>query len=279
MEITDEEILNYFSKTLSVLTEYKITSSLNNIFPMPLFHGTDKKVLHLDNKEISKIKKNNKISLLTLFNLLMINHFNPFSDDFSVKSPLDPNKEIKKQKAKEFEKKGELLFGQEVYWNIVHAIEHASSIAKENKTLWNYDYFFVTSGLRRAHSYATKSAWYGKLGYFTHWLYVAVKELNISLTNITEEEREAIEFIESIFNNVSEPIILCINNLKIEDLKDEDGKSTTLVFSTQNSYRVLKDMDIHSYPYMEISTHTAYDIDEKLEQFYQSLRIIRSESF
>ena len=117
------------------------------------------------------------------------------------------------------------------------------------------------------------------MGYFTHWLYVAVKELNISLTNITEEEREAIEFIESIFNNVSEPIILCINNLKIEDLKDEDGKSTTLVFSTQNSYRVLKDMDIHSYPYMEISTHTAYDIDEKLEQFYQSLRIIRSESF
>lgn len=267
----DEEILNYFSKCLSVLSEYKSKKTCD-LFPMPLFHGTDKKALSQNQNELCKTKKLNKIALETLLRLLITNNFNPFSDEFSVSTPLDPDKELKRQKAKEFEKNGEKLFGRETYWNIVHAIEHAESISKGNKTLWNYDYFFVTSGLRRAYSYATKSTWHGELGYFTHWLYVAVKELNISLNNITKEEKEAVDFVASIFSNEPEPIIICLNDLKLEDLEDEAGGDAKLFFSTQNSYRVLKEIDIHSYPYMEISKQTAYEIDENFEKVYRQLR-------
>lgn len=272
----EEEILSNFSTFISQITKCNSIEQIDfsQEYPFPLFHGTDKKILSLSNQEIRNARIYTNEGLKLLYNLLIENNFDPCSKEFSVESPEDPDKEIKRKKLNKFNEDGKKLFGKEIFNNICNSMIHVPSILKGNTNLWSYKNFYVTTGPRRAYNYAAMSNWFGELGYFTHWLYVAVKELNLKFNMLSKAQEDSIAFISSITNNTPEPIILYINHIKTTELETENKFEKTLKFpTTQNSFKVIKDIDIHSFPSMELSKQIAYSLDEKLELLYRNIKI------
>lgn len=271
--MNETESLKFLKEEFLKLSKYKNYNDIDfsTDFPLPLFHGTDKKILNLSTQEISNIRKFNRIAFDSLYKNLLNNNFNPLSSEFCPK-PDDPEKNIKLKNKKKFDDDCIKMFGKTNYQNIVNTFIHADSISNQDSNLWNYNYFFATTGTMRAYNYAALSSWFGELGYFTHWLYTAAIK-KIDLSNIPEIEKEAINYISSIYDNDPQPIILYIDKIKMNEIENENkfNKAKTPFLMTQDSYKIKKDIDIHLYPYFELSKETAYKLDSLLDNIYANI--------
>ncbi len=270
--MNENESLDFLRTKINELKKIKTLNDFDfsKIYPVLLFHGTDKRILSLSNDEINKARNYNMLAFRTLHRLLLENNFNPFDKGYSPSSPFDPEKEEKLHKKKEFFDKCNALFGEKTFDKIIKVFQNDNLILQGKSNLWQYNNLYTTPGTRIAYDYASRSAWFGELGYHTHCLYIAAKGINLDFSKLPEEEKEAVNFVDSIFNNSPEPIIFYLENINIDEIA-EVNQSKTGTLSTSGTFEVLSKIDLHTLPYLELSEKNALEIDEEFENIYSDI--------
>ena len=175
-----------------------------DIYGGHLYHGTDKKILHMPEQEREERARLCKQIADYSYSILQKN-------DVVV----SPHTE-KQKKAKEV--LGDIWFD---LWN--HGINRYTGWINRNP-LYQYDYLYVSNHYDRAASYAKNSFIFGERGNVAYWLYQGAKRFNDFFTKMPDEIKISLKAFDEMAGEKREPIVVILDNLRKEDIQTENGK-------------------------------------------------------
>ena len=195
---------------------------------IPLFHGTDSFLLKLPDEARQ---------MLRMACFTVIDYAYPIMQSHGVGKMRrnDPNG----------------IFGKEQY-RILDAYTCASGLMDGNKW-YQYDSFYVTANPDKALSYARRSYIFGELGYIADSLLTGLDTLNWSYTDVTDQQREAINIIRTVTSTiVPNPVVLMYIGIPKSQIKDENGEEVNweqrldlfLNGINEGSFRIIGNFDI-----------------------------------
>lgn len=178
-----------------------IMTSINTV-PIPLYHGTDKKLLDYSEKERSEIQK-----ICTQISDYCYHRF--LDDGLSIFSPSN------------YKTKRESEIGD--CWRIFLEVFQKYDSRKRGSTLYQYGFLYLTGDRNKAENYARNAYIMGEQGIITYWLYVAASKV-WDLKRDSQDLVELFERFERLTEKPSIPILLTFTNIPKNDLLSERGK-------------------------------------------------------
>ena len=175
-----------------------------DIYGGHLYHGTDKKILRMPEKEREERACLCKQIADYSYSILQKNDV--------VVSPYTE----KQKKAKEV--LSDIWFD---LWN--QGIIRYTGWMNKNP-LYQYDYLYASNNYDRAASYAKNSFIFGERGNVAYWLYQGAKRFNDFFTEMPDEINASLKAFNEMAGEKREPIVVILDNLRKEDIQTETGK-------------------------------------------------------
>ena len=175
-----------------------IMTSINTV-PIPLYHGTDKKLLEYSEKERIEIQK--------LCNQISDYCYYRFVDDgLSIFS-------LTNYKTKRESEIGDC-------WSYFLDVFQKYDSRKRGSNLYQYGSLYLTGDRKKAEVYARNSFIMGEQGIVAYWLYVAASRV----WDLKRTSQDLVEMFESLTTQPSIPIVLTFTNIPKDDLLSERGE-------------------------------------------------------
>lgn len=175
-----------------------------DIYGGHLYHGTDKKILRMPEKEREERACLCKQIADYSYSILQKNDV--------VVSPYTE----KQKKAKEV--LSDIWFD---LWN--QGIIRYTGWMNENP-LYQYDYLYVSNNYDRAASYAKNSFIFGERGNVAYRLYQGAKRFNDFFTEMPDEINTSLQAFNEMVEEERGPVVVILDNLRKEDIQTETGK-------------------------------------------------------
>lgn len=177
--------------------------SLIKSVPVPLYHGTDKKIIDYSAEERTRIQELCIMISDYTFQLLS-------EDGLSVSS-------LFKYKAKR-----QLVFGDS--WpQIMDAFQKYDS-RKKGSNLYQYGSVYLTGDRRKAEIYARDAFIMGEQGKVAYWLYVAASKI-WNLKECNPDMIDCCDSFESLMLKPHIPVLITFDSIPEEDLLNERGET------------------------------------------------------
>lgn len=174
---------------------------------IPLYHGTDRKVLAMSPKERVEAKKSALALINYYFNVFVQNGFE--FKDFRITSK--PEHDKHKQELRE--KLG--IFEGET-WD---AYSVASLL---NKPLYQYESFYLTGDYDKACRYAKRATYFGEIGSVAYRLWHGATLLDYICEHNTAESD--LQMLQSIWEIPNKPVLIKFKDLEKNQLLNERGE-------------------------------------------------------
>ena len=174
-----------------------------DIYGGHLYHGTDKKILRMPEKEREKRAFLCKQIADYSYSILQKNDV--------VVSPYTE----KQKKAKEV--LSDIWFD---LWN--QGIIRYTGWMNKNP-LYQYDYLYVSNNYDRAVSYAKNSFIFGERGNVAYWLYQGAKRFNDFFTEMPDEIKISLKTFTDVAVEKREPVVVILEKLRKRDIQTENG--------------------------------------------------------
>ena len=94
---------------------------------------------------------------------------------------------------------------------------------KNKNQLYQYDCLYVSNDYRRAADYARNGFVIGERGDVAFWLYKGASRFDDYYDNAPEIVKQGIKRFEEIIKEPPEPVVVVLDNLKKENIKNENG--------------------------------------------------------
>ena len=165
---------------------------------IPLFHGTDRAVLHMSQEERRSLRE--ACGILIDY-LLPVFDLNGFENRKSAQNELEL---------------------REIRTKVL--IAHSKAVLRRsNNVKYSYDNIYLTFSPIKADVYATNAWVCGELGYIAYWLLRGAKRLNYQLPAPSNTEREAIVAVENAALRKPDPVLLVYSCIEKSRLLTEAG--------------------------------------------------------
>ena len=176
--------------------------TLNNIIPIPLYHGTDRKILNYSENERAEIQ--NICSTISdyIYHLLV-------EDGLSLSS-------LAKYKNKRLSEIGD-------YWpQVIDAFQRYDSRKKGSK-LYQYGSIYLTGDRKKAEGFARNAFVMGEQGNIAYWLYLAASNI-WNLKELNPDMKRLFISFENLIEKPRIPVLLTFIRIQKDDLLREHGE-------------------------------------------------------
>ena len=171
---------------------------------IPLYHGTDKKLLSLTKEQRDSLKKSAFTVIHYYYKL-----YNEKSFELHTVAPWE-NQKMDNNRKNQQKKLGEYY----------HTTWDAYTVAcLLNKPNYQYDAFYLTGDYDKACRYARHSTYFGEIGYVVFRLWNGANLLGYKTDNLLIQEE--LKNLQNIWNQKGEPVLIRFDNIEQEFLLTE----------------------------------------------------------
>ena len=174
-----------------------------DVYRGPLYHGTDRKILKMDKKGREERLALSKAVSEYLYSFLL-------SKNVAL-CAYSEEQLINKRKLKDI---------WEPLWNR-GMIKY--SAFKNNNQLYQYGCLYVSNDFFRAADYAKNGFVIGERGDVAYWLYKGAIRYDDYYENAPDMMKQLIRRFEEIIKEPPEPVVVVLENMKKQNIKNESG--------------------------------------------------------
>ena len=173
----------------------------SNTIPVPLYHGTDKKIIGYSEKERAEIQELCVAISEYLYHLVS-------EDGLSIYSP-------SRYKSKRLAEIGD-------YWyHFIDAFQRYDS-RKKGSNLYQYGSLYLTGDREKAESYARNAFIMGEQGKVAYWLYMGASCI-WDLKKCKPDMNKLFDRFEKLIDKPHIPVLITFDSILKEDLLEEQG--------------------------------------------------------
>ena len=176
--------------------------ALNNAIPIPLYHGTDRKILNYSENERIEIQNICFTISDYIYHLLV-------EDGLSLSS-------LSKYKNKRLSEIGD-------YWPRVIDVFQRYDSRKKGSKLYQYGYIYLTGDREKAENYARNAFVMGEQGNIAYWLYLAASNI-WNLKELNPDMKRLFISFENLIEKPRIPVLLTFIGIQKDDLLREHGE-------------------------------------------------------
>lgn len=191
--ITREEIIERYQIYRDPLLLHSIVASDKCV--IPLFHGTDKRILSKSLEERQELRKACDI---------LIEFYSPVVREYTRTHKYKDNP-----------------------IPLMFSLMDCDSVAYcklSNSSLYEYDATYVTGDLSKAIRYARRAMVYGELGYLVSTFITATREFGLTLPEMNEEQKKAYGLIVGYMKEPTQPVVLVFKDIDKSLIKFEHNR-------------------------------------------------------